>query len=116
MLAVEVAQSVSEPARSIIIGYLIAVRRTGGMGSTFAIRTTVSGLGIEMVFPIYSPLVTKIEFLQRSNEFKRSKLRYLKNGEKGSLALEMSRKMDARVEEWKKRYILADRTRISLVK
>lgn len=116
MVAVETAASVSNPTRSIIIGYIVAIRRKGGMGSNFVVRTTVMGTGVEVMFPVYSPLVTKIEVLQRSEEFQRSKLYYLKSAEPRSLASETFKRMDQRVEEFKKRYILADRSKINMVK
>lgn len=116
MVAVETAASVSQPNRSIIIGYIVAIRRKGGMGSNFVVRTTIMGVGVEMMFPVYSPLVTKITVLQRSNDFQRSKLHYLKSAKAGSLASEMFKKMDQRVEDAKKKFILSDRTMINLVK
>ncbi|KAI9029268.1 translation protein SH3-like domain-containing protein [Hyaloraphidium curvatum] len=115
-VAVETAASVTQPTRSIVVGYIVAIRRRGGMGSNFVVRTTVLGTGVEIMFPIYSPLVTKIELLQPSEGFRRGKLHYLKDAAPRSLLGDMFKKMDQRVEEMKKKVVLADRSKMQLVK
>ncbi|CAI5495306.1 unnamed protein product [Closterium sp. Naga37s-1] len=44
---------------SIVKGIVIA-RRNAGIGSTFRIRRMLAGVGVEMSFPLYSPIIKEI--------------------------------------------------------
>jgi len=48
-----------------------------GITETFTVRKISSGVGVERVFPIHSPNVTKIEVLRRGR-VRRAKLYYLR--------------------------------------
>lgn len=56
---------------------IVIARRGSGIRSYFTVRRVSYGEGIERVFPLYSPLIEKIEVLQRSKA-KRAKLYYLR--------------------------------------
>jgi len=56
---------------------IVIARRGGGTGSSFTVRKISNGVGVERVFPIYSPVVGKIEVVRRGN-VRRSKLYYLR--------------------------------------
>ncbi len=57
-------------------GVVIRVRR-GGTGASFTVRRVVYGIGVERTFPLYSPLVEKVE-IARHGKARRAKLYYLR--------------------------------------
>lgn len=61
---------------SIIKGIVIA-RRNAGLNTTFRIRRLVAGVGIESLFPLYSPNIKEIKVLEKKR-VRRAKLYYLR--------------------------------------
>ncbi len=61
----------------IYAGTVIA-RNGGGSSQTFTVRHISYGEGVERVFPLHSPFVTKVE-VERSGVVRRAKLYYLRN-------------------------------------
>ncbi|HHE76416.1 MAG TPA: 50S ribosomal protein L19, partial [Candidatus Parcubacteria bacterium] len=59
-------------------GVVIAKKHGKGISSTITVRKVFSGVGVEKIFPIHSPLIEKIEILKRS-KVRRAKLYYLRN-------------------------------------
>jgi len=57
---------------------LVIRRRGAGNGETFTVRKVASGVGVERIFPIQSPLVTKVEIKSRGY-VRRSRLYYLRD-------------------------------------
>ena len=53
-------------------------RRGAGAGETFTVRKISSGVGVERIFPVQSPLVTKVEIKARGY-VRRSRLYYLRD-------------------------------------
>ena len=53
-------------------------KRRGGPGSNFTVRRVAYGVGIERVFPIYSPLLESVEVIRRG-VVRRAKLYYLRD-------------------------------------
>ncbi len=63
---------------------VVIQRRGKGTGETFTLRKVSSGVGVERVFPLHSPNITKIERM-RQGRVRRAKLFYLR-GLKGKSA------------------------------
>lgn len=57
-------------------GVVIRTRRSGP-DSTFTVRQTFHGVGVERIFPYYSPLLEKVEVTARGHA-RRAKLYYIR--------------------------------------
>ena len=55
----------------------IIKKRGGGVNKTITVRKIFQGVGVERVFPVYSPRVEKISVLKRG-DVRRAKLYYLR--------------------------------------
>ena len=53
-------------------------RKGAGAGESFTVRKVSAGVGVERVFPLHSPNVTRIEVL-RKGKVRRAKLFYLRS-------------------------------------
>ena len=58
-------------------GLTIARKHGKGINSTFTVRKISDGIGIERIFPIHCPSISKIEIVKRS-KVRRSKLYYMR--------------------------------------
>jgi large subunit ribosomal protein L19 len=83
---VKVSAKIVEGGREriqVFQGVVIRVRR-GGVGANFTVRRVTYGVGVERTFPLYSPLVEKVEVV-RHGKVRRSRLYYLR-GRSGKAA------------------------------
>lgn len=79
ILKVTFFQSKSEMTRpSTFTGVLIAVRRHPSQ-PTFSLRTVIDTIGVEQLFPVFSPLVSKIEIVKRAIKVKSNKAYWLRD-------------------------------------
>jgi large subunit ribosomal protein L19 len=58
-------------------GLCLAVKHGREAGSTITLRKVASGVGVERIFPIYSPMIEKIEVTKRSS-VRRAKLYHIR--------------------------------------
>ncbi|TAL22085.1 MAG: 50S ribosomal protein L19 [Nitrospirae bacterium] len=63
---------------------VVIARHGGGTRETFMVRKISFGVGVERIFPLYSPVIDRIEVIKRGS-VKRAKLYYLR-GKKGKAA------------------------------
>jgi len=77
-VAVHVRVREGDKERIQVFQGLVIRRRGGGVGETFTVRKTSSGVGVERIFPVQSPLVTKVEIKSRGY-VRRSRLYYLRD-------------------------------------
>ena len=64
---------------SMFEGLVLARKHGSEPGATFTVRATVAGEGVEKVYPIHSPIISKVEILNSPKKIGRSKLYYLRN-------------------------------------
>ncbi|MES2134687.1 MAG: 50S ribosomal protein L19 [Patescibacteria group bacterium] len=78
---VRVHQKIQEKGKTRIQMYegLVLARKHGTeAGATFTVRATLSGVGVEKIFPLYSPMIDKIDIVRRS-KVRRAKLYYIRD-------------------------------------
>lgn len=58
-------------------GLILAVKHGEEIGGTFTVRKVASGVGVEKIFPLYSPLIDRVEVVRRA-KVRRAKLYYIR--------------------------------------
>ncbi|MEK7538500.1 MAG: 50S ribosomal protein L19 [Patescibacteria group bacterium] len=69
-------------------GLVLAVKHGKGINSMFTVRKVASGVGMEKIFPLYSPVIEKIEIVKQAS-VGRSKLYFIRD----KVARDAKRKM-----------------------
>lgn len=69
-------------------GLVLARKHGTDAGATFTVRKVSNAVGVERIFPLYSPMIDKIEVTKRAKT-RRSKLYYIRD----KAAKEVRRKM-----------------------
>ena len=77
---VKVYAKVIEGSRERIQVYegTVLKRQNGGARETFTVRKLSNGVGVEMTWPLHSPIIDKIEVVRRGKA-RRAKLFYLRD-------------------------------------
>ena len=72
----------------IFEGLVLARKHGDEPGATFTFRNVASGVGVEKIYPLYSPLIDKLEIVKRA-KVRRAKLYYIRE----KVAREIKRQM-----------------------
>lgn len=64
----------------IFEGMILGIRGAG-MSKSFTVRKMSHGIGVERIFPLYSPMIAKIVPLKQA-KVRRAKIRYLRHSKK----------------------------------
>ena len=77
---VRVHQKIQDKGKTriqVFDGIVLARKHGDEPGATFTVRKVASGVGMEKIFPLYSPLIDKIEIVKRA-KVRRAKLYYIR--------------------------------------
>lgn len=77
---VRVHQKIVEKGKTrtqVFEGLVLAVKHGTEAGATFTVRATMSGIGVERIFPLFAPFIEKIEIVRRS-KVRRAKLYFIR--------------------------------------
>ena len=77
---IRVWQKIEEKGKTRLQAFegLVLARKHGREpGATFTVRKVTSGVGVEKIFPLYSPMIDRIEILRRA-KVRRAKLYYIR--------------------------------------
>ncbi len=88
---VRVHQKIQDKGKTriqIFKGLVLARKHGDEPGATFTVRKVASGVGVEKIYPLYSPLIDKLEIVKRA-KVRRSKLYYIRE----KVAREIKRQM-----------------------
>lgn len=58
-------------------GLILSRKHGAEAGGTFTVRKVIDGVGVEKIFPLYTPVIDKIEILRRS-KVRRAKLYFVR--------------------------------------
>lgn len=72
----------------IFEGLVLARKHGDEPGATFTVRKVASGVGVERIYPLYSPLIDKLEIVKRA-KVRRAKLYHIRD----KVAREIKRQM-----------------------
>lgn len=88
---VKIHQKIQDKGKTriqIFEGMVLARKHGTTAGATFTVRKVVDGIGVEKIFPLYSPLIDKIEIVKRA-KVRRAKLYHVRE----KVAREIKRQM-----------------------
>tara|TARA_B100000745_G_C20136709_1_gene389651 strand:- start:21 stop:713 length:693 start_codon:yes stop_codon:yes gene_type:complete len=77
---VRVHQKIQDKGKTriqVFEGLVLARKHGSEPGATFTVRKVSSGIGVEKIYPLYSPNIDKIEIIKRA-KVRRSKLYYIR--------------------------------------
>ena len=60
-------------------GLVLARKHGSEPGATFTVRGEVAGVGVEKVYPLHSPKISKVDILSSPRKVSRAKLYYIRD-------------------------------------
>lgn len=85
-----------EKERVQVFSGTVIMRKGRGINETFTVRRIVNNEGVERIFPLHSPFISRV-VVRRSGESRRAKLYYLRN--RVGKAVRLTEKRKARKDE-----------------
>lgn len=79
-------------------GLVIARKHGREAGGAFTVRKVVDGVGVERIFPLYSPMIDSVEMVRRA-KVRRAKLYFIRRKAAREIRRDMRRVMEAKYEE-----------------
>lgn len=70
-------KTVKNARKQVFEGLVISTKHGAEAGGMFTVRATLSGVGVEKTFPLYSPVIDSIEIVKRS-KVRRAKLYFIR--------------------------------------
>jgi large subunit ribosomal protein L19 len=70
-------KTIKNARKQVFEGLVLSVKHGTEPGATFTVRATLSGVGVEKTFPLYSPMIDSIEIVRRS-KVRRAKLYFIR--------------------------------------
>lgn len=70
-------KTVKNARKQVFEGLVLSTKHGTEPGGMFTVRTTLSGVGVEKTFPLYSPVIDSIEIVKRS-KVRRAKLYFIR--------------------------------------
>jgi large subunit ribosomal protein L19 len=85
-----------EKERIQVFSGTVIMRKGRGINETFTVRRIVNNEGVERIFPLHSPFISRV-VVRRSGESRRAKLYYLRN--RVGKAVRLTEKRKAKKDE-----------------
>ena len=73
-------------------GLVLSRKHGSEAGATFTVRKVVGGIGVERIFPLYSPMIDEVELIRRS-KVRRAKLYFIREKASKEIRKQMRRVM-----------------------
>ncbi len=70
-------KTIKNARKQVFEGLVLSVKHGTEAGGMFTVRATLSGVGVEKTFPLYSPVIDSIEIVKRS-KVRRAKLYFIR--------------------------------------
>ena len=70
-------KTVKNARTQVFEGLVLSSKHGSEAGATFTVRAVLSGIGVEKIFPLYSPSIESIEIVKRS-KVRRAKLYFIR--------------------------------------
>ena len=85
ILSINVNVKEGQKVRQQLFKGTVIARKGSGVGETITVRKVSNGVGVERIFPLHSPMISKID-VKRKGRVRRAKLNYLRDisGSKGT--------------------------------